>query len=849
MMRSVPGALAVCVAYYLGAYIGFVLKLVPNAPSIMWPPNAILTAALLLVPPGRWWIYILAVLPAHLAVELGVVLPTSLAVALYFTNCSEALIAAAVIWRLSDAPSRLDTLRRVGVFVLGAGVLGPFLSTFLDAAAVSVLRDAPYWQVWRMRYYSNTLSQLTLTPALLVILTGAPEWLARASVRRRAEAALLTVALVVVGTAAFNWSHDDANAIPGIPRQPLAFILPLLLWAAVRFGPGGLSLAMFLTVVVAVTAVARGHGPFEDFPARAGIPALQILLSAAAPPLMCLAALIEERRRAQAALGERLRYEELLSQLSGAFVHLPSHEMDSAFGTWLKRVGEALQLDRVLLVRAAADGRGASVAHWWTADGAPPVPHEAGMAHLSHDASWPWLLRGEPVLLRQADGAPAAPLSDLEAPGPGLDLVIPLVAGDRVLGGLIFDAAAVRSQGRKALVPELRLVAEVFAGALARKESEDAVRASEIMKSAILASLSTGVAVLDRDGRIIAVNESWTRLAQQDGWARGAYVGSNYLDACRAAALNGVSHAAEALVGIRGVLEQARPAFTLDYASGAAPHDRWFAMAVVPLNRAEGGAVVSHTDVTERKRAEMEAERNRQELAHFTRVSTMGELTASLAHELSQPLSGILTNAQAAQRFLDTDTPDVGEVRAILSDIVDDDKRAGEVIQRLRDLLRKSELSRVLLDLNGLIRDVIRLLASDAVIRNVTFTLELSPESMPVVGDRVQLQQVVLNLLVNAMEAVAESSDGDRIIAVRTEKANPEHVQVSVRDSGPGLGEGGERRAFEPFYTTKPGGMGMGLSIARSIVLAHGGLIWATNGPARGATFHLSLPLGLEAEA
>jgi len=262
----------------------------------------------------------------------------------------------------------------------------------------------------------------------------------------------------------------------------------------------------------------------------------------------------------------------------------------------------------------------------------------------------------------------------------------------------------------------------------------------------------------------------------------------------------------------------------------------------VPLDRPDGGAVVSHTDVTERKRVEMEAQRSRQELAHFSRVSTMGELTASLAHELSQPLSGILTNAQAAQRFLAQGSPDLHEVRNILADIVDDDKRAGDVIQRLRDLLCKRELARRPLDLNTLIRDVAKLLASDAVIRNVGFVLDLHPEPVVVNADSVQLQQVILNLLLNAMDAMADSADGDRTIVLRTERTEIDAVHVAVQDAGPGLAPNAEEQIFEPFYTTKPAGMGMGLSIARSIVHAHGGLIWATNNPARGATFHLALP-------
>src|SRR5262245_30527781 len=170
---------------------------------------------------------------------------------------------------------------------------------------------------------------------------------------------------------------------------------------------------------------------------------------------------------------------------------------------------------------------------------------------------------------------------------------------------------------------------------------------------------------------------------------------------------------ADAVAGIEAVLVGARQGFTQEYPCKTAAGERWYAMSVVPLNRPDGGAVVSHTEVTERKRAELEAQRSRQELAHFTRVSTMGELTASLAHELNQPLTGILTNAQAARRLLEQARPDIEELRAILHDIIEDDRRAAEVIQRLRELLRKGESEVSRLDLNALIRDVLKLLGSD----------------------------------------------------------------------------------------------------------------------------------------
>lgn len=826
-IRLAAGVLAASVGYYVGANLGFLLRFPPATPSVMWPPNAILTATLLLVPPRRWWIYLPAAFPAHLAAELRFNWPASLVLALFATNCSEALIAAVLVRRFSDtSPARFDTLHRVGAFIVGAGFLAPFLSSFLDAGVVAMLRGESYGAVWRTRFFSNVLTELTLVPAVVMVVSAGPAWARRTSWRRQAEAAALAVTLLVSGIVVFT--SADLAAIPGIPRSPLAFLLPVLLWATVRFGPGGVSLSLLVTVLVAISAVTHGRGPFGDLPARESTTALQILLSATAIPLMCLAAVIEERRRAEQALGERLRFEEMLRRLSAEFVHLPSHEMDQAFETCLKRLGENLRLDRLILLRLSEDGQSVAVSHVWTAPGSSLAPSPFVTPDTSTGATWRRLLRDEPVAI----------------PGRS-DLVIPLVAGGRVLGCLVVDAGALPERSAAFLVPELRLLAEVFAGALARKETEDALRASELMKSAILTSLNTGVAVLDHDGRIIAVNESWTRLTHEDGAMTDVGVDSNYLEACRSGVVRGVPAAGEVLAGIEAVLHRSRTSFAFDYAAGAPPAERWFAMAVVPLHRPEGGAVVSQADVTERKGAEAEAQRNRQELAHFTRVSTMGELTASLAHELSQPLSGILTNAQAAQRFLKMAPPDLVELREILADIVDDDKRAGEVIQRLRDLLRKSERSREPLELNGLIRDVVRLLGSDAVIRNVTCTLELHPAPVIVVGDRIELQQVVLNLLLNAMEAMVECDAQDRTIVVRT-TMELDAVHVAVQDAGPGLAEGAEQRIFEPFYTTKSSGMGMGLAIARSIVHAHGGQIWATTNSMRGATFHLALPLRID---
>ena len=264
---------------------------------------------------------------------------------------------------------------------------------------------------------------------------------------------------------------------------------------------------------------------------------------------------------------------------------------------------------------------------------------------------------------------------------------------------------------------------------------------------------------------------------------------------------------------------------------------------VEPLGSNDGGAVIARTDVTNVRLAELEAQRSRQELAHVARVSTVGELTASLAHQLNQPLGAIMTNAQAARRLLDSPTPDFAKLHAILVDIVKDDRRASDIIVRLRKLLRRGELAMTRVNLTSLIRDVADLVVGDAIVRSVTVAVDLDGEPVFVQGDSVQLQQVVLNLLQNAMDAVGDQSDGSRLVTVRCGKPNGRAVRVSMHDTGPGLPAGTEDMVFEPFYTTKPGGMGMGLSIVRSILEAHGGSIRAANHEGRGAIFEFDLPV------
>jgi signal transduction histidine kinase/integral membrane sensor domain MASE1 len=833
-----------CIAYFIGANIGFLLRLPPATPSIIWPPNSILTAALLLAPPHRWWIYLLAALPAHLVASLPVISPPSLVYSLYATNCLEALIGASSVRLLSSAPTRFDTMPRVAAFVLGAGILGPFVSSFVDAAAVAALAGEPYAQVWRTRFFSNVLTELVLVPTVVFVARDGWSRMQRASAGRRVEGALLTAAITAVVVMYFVAPLTGPGPLLGSLDVPVAFFIPFVLWGTVRFGPAGASLSLLATALVVIWSATHGQLGFASPPTPESVLALQVSLAVSAIPVLALAGLVEERWRDRLALADRLRFEELLARLSGAFVHLASNRMDEAFLVWLERLGQFLGLDRVMLLRLSTDGRLFTVSHAWGAPGLAPMSAE----NLS--AMFPWsvrqLLSERPVVFGSVRELPEEAARDRESLaeiGISAKLAIPLVGGGRVLGGLSLVTVGRERAWPDELVARLQLVAEVFANALGRTDSEDALRASELMKSAILASLNTSVAVLNGRGQVIEVNRVWARFSPDFNHSAGREVGvgQNYLAVCREAASRGEPHAAEAVLGIESVLEGAKSGFALEYSLGEMATERWYAMSVVPLSRPDGGAVVSNTDITERKRAELEAQRIRQELAHVTRVSAMGELTASLAHELNQPLTGILTNAQAARRMLDAPKPDLAELRAILRDIVDDDRRAADVIQRMRDLLRKGEPEMERLELGTLVRGVLKLLASDVLIRNVTVALDLDVRPALVAGDRVQIEQVLLNLVLNAMEAATERPANDRAVIVRTRNVDGQGVEVSVEDSGPGLRRGTQHMVFEPFYTTKSTGMGMGLAIARSIIEAHGGKIWAENS-ARGATFVFQLP-------
>jgi signal transduction histidine kinase len=267
----------------------------------------------------------------------------------------------------------------------------------------------------------------------------------------------------------------------------------------------------------------------------------------------------------------------------------------------------------------------------------------------------------------------------------------------------------------------------------------------------------------------------------------------------------------------------------------------WQIVLTVAVILLQAGFIAALLNAHRRRRlAEVQSRQHVAELVHVNRFATAGELTATIAHEINQPLGAILTNAETAQAILKSPSPDIAELNEIVGDIVRDDQRVGEVIRRMRSLLKKAPFELKSLDFNDLVQETVRLVL--AVGRKVELVSVITPDALPILGDRIQLQQVILNVIANGIDAMKDTPNEDRIISIRTSRVD-EFAELSVSDRGPGIPEDKLKEVFEPFFTSKAEGMGMGLSIARTIIEAHHGLISVRNQVHGGASFRIRLPL------
>jgi two-component system, LuxR family, sensor kinase FixL len=663
--RVVGIALSVALAYYLGAKIGFALTFQPHPVSVLWPPNSILLAALLLTPVRIWWVILLAAFPAHLAAQLQSNVPPTMILCWFISNSCEALIGAGCVRYLIDHPIRFDRLRNVGIFCFFAAFFAPFLSSFLDSAFVAINRFGldSYWQVWRIRFTSNVLATLTLVPFIVTWSVEGIAWLGRIRRARFLEAVLLLLGLLSVNINVFyKWAPTPDSTLLYLP-------LPFLLWAAVRFGSRGASAAICTLTFLAIWSAGHGYGPFSTRSAEENALSIQLFLIVMSVPLLLLAAVIEERSKGALTLRER---EERIS--------LAAESADLAF---------------------------------WTID-------------FERKETW---------------------MSEK--------------------GRAIFNFGS-----------EEPLSRELF---LSRVHPED----RKIVDEAI-----------DRARASSQTFEFEYRLLRPDGETRWLISRGRY------------GH-----------------------------NDRGQVRELI------GVAI----DVTAQVNANLELRLQREEMARMSRVSSMGELTASLAHELNQPLTAIASNAAAGRRLLAQGSPDLKTFEELLADVSADARRAGNIIHGIHHFVRKSEGTRRPINLNEIVREVLRLLHSDLLGRGTAVETEFAPGLPAVEADPVQLQQVLLNLLMNSLEAMQSTAADKRHVVISTTCEANSSVTVGVRDYGSGLPSDDVDKVFTHFYSTKPNGMGMGLTIVRSIIEAHGGKLRAENVD-EGARFSFTLPVARKSE-
>jgi PAS domain S-box-containing protein len=664
--RRIAGiALSVALAYYLGSKIGFALTFQPHPISVLWPPNSILLAALLLTPVRIWWVILLAAFPAHLAAQLQSNVPPTMIICWFISNSCEALIGAGFVRYLLGRPVRFDRLRNVGVFCFFAGFWGPFLSSFLDSAFVVLnhFGQDSYWEIWRIRFVSNVLSSLTLAPFLVIWSSEGIAWFGKIRRRRFFEAVLLLLGLLSVNTIVFY------KLAPTADSTLLYLTLPFLIWAAVRFGSRGTSTTICVLMFLAIWSAGHGYGPFSAKSAQENALAIQMFLIVTSVPLMLLAAVIEERTAAAMTLRERD-------------------------------------------MRISLAAESANLAFW--------------SVNYDRDESW------------------------------------------------------VNDQGRAMFNfgPDEPLTRELC---LSRVHPEDRNAINEAIERARSASPTF---------------EFEYRILRPDGetrWliSRGRYVKND-----------------------RGGISEL------------------FGVAI---------------DVTAQVKANLQLRLQREEMARMSRVSSMGELTASLAHELNQPLTAIASNAAAGRRLLAQGSLELEMFEELLADVSADARRAGNIIHGIHNFVRKGEGTRCPVNVNEVVQDVLRLLHSDLLGRGTAVETELAPNLPFVDASPVHLQQVLLNLLVNSLEAMHSTPVDKRRISISTKCEGNSSIIVSVCDHGGGLPKDDIDKVFTHFFSTKPNGMGMGLTIVRSIVEAHGGKLSAENTD-DGARFFFHLPVTRKSE-
>jgi PAS domain S-box-containing protein len=826
--------LLVCAGYYAAGVVALSLRFEPSGLSAIWLPQSVLLSTFLLTPIRRWWVFLAALLPVHLhfASHFHGPLPPGVAIAHFAGGAVESVLGALAVRGFIGTPPRLDVFRNMTAFI----VMGIVLPAMLVSAVVSgLLLDAGWIDVFRTAWYQRTLTSvcgaLAMTPLIVGLANGGFAALRAAPLPRILEYVAATLGIVAVIAPALAGQRDITT------QQALLFApLPLLLWTAVRSGPSGLSPQLLIVALAVMITMKAGRGPFVAESVGENVLSAQLFLLAIMIPKLMVAALVAERRRSERVLDERLRFEQLVSEISAGLINPSPATGDTALEKALAKTVSTLRLDRCSVYQYSPGQQSCRITHSAESADCPPVRREMDESEL------PWLLRElrnrRTVLLSDvALDLPPEAVGErryAEAYGSSSWLAIPIDFGDGVVRAVSYHSIRQRTWSAET-VSRLRLLAEIFVSSVGSMQVKHALQANEARYREVVDSQTELVCRYTPDTTLTFVNEAYCRFFAR---RRDELIGRKFVELIPEASWPAVFSQVESLLREPRVCTYEHEVMLAD---GTIGWQQWVDSAIV----APDGCVTElqgiGRDITDRKRAEEATQR----LAQASRLAMMGELTASIAHEVNQPLNAILNNADAAELLLDSGSDRLDEVRQILADIRNDDLRASEVIRRTRDLLRKRPMEREPLDLNEVAGSVLQFVRNDATRRGVELVGDFSRDLPPVPADRVHLEQALLNLILNGMEAMTDPGISHRRLTVRTAVAGGS-VEVVITDSGHGIAPEHLSELFDSFFTTKQDGMGMGLSIARSIAEAHGGRVWAENRREGGATFRLTVPVELQ---
>jgi two-component system, LuxR family, sensor kinase FixL len=773
-------AAAFCVflgAFYLAYRFGMSFGHKTSSP--FWFVNSVLLCALLLFRPGWWWLLLLATFPIRLLTEPRPAVPSWFLVSTFTIDCAQALLAAVLLRRLLGDPIRFETVRDYAVYCLVAVLLAPLVGAVFGGLARQGL-GYDYWLTWEQWFFGDAMASLIVTPVIFywVLNSSSPRALLKG---RWLEVIPLGLGLLVTTALAFE---PPAGALAGFTDARFYAPIPFLFWAAIRFGMFGATGGVAFLTVFAAAGALSGKGPFIERSSAETAADLQQFLLLRAVPLYVVAVFIEQMQHVQRSLRESERRFRVIADTAPVLIWMSGRDKLCEFFNkgWLDFTGRTVAQE---------------LGHGWT-EGVHPEDFERCMRIYSSSFEARETFEMD-YRLRRADGQYRWIL----------DKGVPRYAAGGSFLGYVGCAVDVTE----------------------RREHEASLRESEERYRGVVENQTDFVCRFRADTALTFVNEAYCRFL---GRQRSSLRGTQLLELLPEQMRDVVRErlAWSAATGEPGVWE-----CEVQLPDGRKRWQHWICRPIFDANdRLDEFQAIGH-DITDRKDAD---DANRK-LTHSARLAALGELTAIVAHEISQPLSAILSNAEAAEIVVRSEPPRLAEIREILSDICSDVLRADESIRRIRGLMQKREIQLQPMDLNQTVDDVLRLTAGDALRRRVQIRTELASDLPQVSADRLHLQQVLLNLIVNGMDSMNEAPEPERQLTVRTKRDGAAGAIVTVRDRGQGIPANKMSLLFDSFFTTKADGMGLGLSIARSIIEAHHGRIWAQNDGTGGAEFHFTV--------